>query len=335
MTTELLGNLGQSTLNGNIGSTDTSISVVSGASFPGGVTNLVGNPTMEGGITGWNSYQGATLTQDSGTVHAGTYSLKVVTPGTHSDCEGASSDPASGAATGDEVNGGAWVYCPNGVHFQIDLDEYSSGPSYLRTTITNFTGTGAWQWVSTGNVTLGASTTLTSLAIYTRAGETIAATFYVDDADIHKTAAVTGQFRVTCEDEIMLCTARSGNTLTVTRGQESTTPVSHSSGATIAHTLTKAGLDAYLPQVSQPLDATLTALAGANWAANSLAIGSGTDTMAQVTFAANTFPARASTGNLVAKSITDFGLSLVDDADAGAARATLGATTFSTLFALS
>lgn len=71
------------------------------------------------------------------------------------------------------------------------------------------------------------------------------------------------------------------------------------------------------------LDATLQALAGANWAANSLAIGSGVDTVAQVTFAANTFPARSSTGNLVAKAITDYGLSLVDDADASAARTTL------------
>jgi hypothetical protein len=77
----------------------------------------------------------------------------------------------------------------------------------------------------------------------------------------------------------------------------------------------------------QPLDATLTALAGANWAANALPIGTGADALSQTTFAANTFPARASTGNLVAKSITDFGLSLVDDASAGAARTTLGATT--------
>ena len=74
----------------------------------------------------------------------------------------------------------------------------------------------------------------------------------------------------------------------------------------------------------QPLDATLTALAGQNWAANSLAVGSGSDTVAQVTFAANTFPARSSSGNLVAKTITDFGLSLIDDADAAAARTTLG-----------
>lgn len=71
-------------------------------------------------------------------------------------------------------------------------------------------------------------------------------------------------------------------------------------------------------------DATLTALAGANWAANSLAIGSGADTVSQVTFAANTFPARSSSGNLVAKTITDFALTLLDDADAATARTTLG-----------
>lgn len=74
----------------------------------------------------------------------------------------------------------------------------------------------------------------------------------------------------------------------------------------------------------QPVDATLTALAAADWAANALPIGSGANTLAQVSFAANTFPARSSAGNLVAKAITDFGLSLVDDADATAARTTLG-----------
>lgn len=49
--------------------------------------------------------------------------------------------------------------------------------------------------------------------------------------------------------------------------------------------------------------------------------------MAQVTFAANTFPARASTGNLVAKTLSDFALTLLDDADATAARVTLGVGT--------
>lgn len=75
----------------------------------------------------------------------------------------------------------------------------------------------------------------------------------------------------------------------------------------------------------QNADTTLTALAGANWASNSLAIGSGTDTVAQVTFAANTFPGRSSTGNLVAKTITDAAFSVLDDATTGAMLTTLGA----------
>lgn len=66
----------------------------------------------------------------------------------------------------------------------------------------------------------------------------------------------------------------------------------------------QAALDA-----KQPLDATLTALSGQNWALNALPIGTGPDTLNQVAFAANTFPARASTGNLVAKAITDGALS--------------------------
>lgn len=78
-----------------------------------------------------------------------------------------------------------------------------------------------------------------------------------------------------------------------------------------------------LSTVYQPLDATLTALAGQNWAANALPIGSGADTVAQVSFAANTFPGRSSTGDLVAKAITDFAFSLLDDSSASAARETL------------
>lgn len=74
----------------------------------------------------------------------------------------------------------------------------------------------------------------------------------------------------------------------------------------------------------QAYDATLAALAALTIAADSLTIGTGADAFSQTSFAANTFPAKSSTGNLVAKTITDFGLSLVDDASASNARTTLG-----------
>jgi hypothetical protein len=56
----------------------------------------------------------------------------------------------------------------------------------------------------------------------------------------------SGNFRIIIDSELMLCTARSGNTLTVTRGAEATTAVAHSNGAAVTHVLTKAGLDQYI-----------------------------------------------------------------------------------------
>lgn len=78
-------------------------------------------------------------------------------------------------------------------------------------------------------------------------------------------------------------------------------------------------------------DATLTAFAALTIAANTLTIGTGADAFSQTAFAANTFPARASTGDLVAKSITDYGLTLVAVVDAAAGRTALGLGTVSTL----
>ncbi len=80
----------------------------------------------------------------------------------------------------------------------------------------------------------------------------------------------------------------------------------------------------------QPLDGTLSALAGLTIAANSLSIGTGTDAFTQTTFAANTFPARSSSGNLVAKTITDFALTILDDTTASDTRTTLGLGTLAT-----
>jgi hypothetical protein len=47
-----------------------------------------------------------------------------------------------------------------------------------------------------------------------------------------------GNFRIICEDEIMLCTARSGNNLTVVRGQEGTSAASHADGSNVTHVFT-------------------------------------------------------------------------------------------------
>jgi hypothetical protein len=52
-----------------------------------------------------------------------------------------------------------------------------------------------------------------------------------------------GNFRVTVSQEIMLCTARSGNTLTVVRGYEGTGAASHSDLDTIVANLTAGSVD--------------------------------------------------------------------------------------------
>jgi len=51
-----------------------------------------------------------------------------------------------------------------------------------------------------------------------------------------------GDYRIVIESEILKVTARSGNTLTVVRGQEGTTAASHGNGTAVAQALTRDGL---------------------------------------------------------------------------------------------
>jgi len=64
-------------------------------------------------------------------------------------------------------------------------------------------------------------------------------TITVDDGS---TFPDSGNFRLICESEYMLCTARSGETLTVVRGIEGSTAAAHTSGTRISHILTLGGL---------------------------------------------------------------------------------------------
>lgn len=97
--------------------------------------------------------------------------------------------------------------------------------------------------------------------------------------------------------------------------------VTASTGNTTAQDVREIAYSSY-NLIDEPLLATFAAL---TITSNTLIHGTGSASMTVVSYAANTFPARGSSGNLVAKTITDFGLSLVDDADAAAGRATLSA----------
>jgi hypothetical protein len=53
----------------------------------------------------------------------------------------------------------------------------------------------------------------------------------------------TGNFRLLIDDEILICTARSSDTLTVVRGQEGTSGASHANAAPVYHIVTAGALD--------------------------------------------------------------------------------------------
>lgn len=87
--------------------------------------------------------------------------------------------------------------------------------------------------------------------------------------------AATGQLT-----EIMHVTARTGDTMTIERGQEGTTARAWSANDIAANMMTAGTLN-YILANFQPLDATLTALARLATGANKLPYFTGTDTAAQ------------------------------------------------------
>lgn len=56
----------------------------------------------------------------------------------------------------------------------------------------------------------------------------------------------TGNFTIRIDNELILVTSRTGNVLSVTRGQESTSAVSHSNSSIVTHVVTKAVYEAFL-----------------------------------------------------------------------------------------
>jgi len=90
--------------------------------------------------------------------------------------------------------------------------------------------------------------------------------------------AATGQL-----SEIVHVTARSGDTMTIDRGQEGTTARAWSANDIAANMMT-AGTLSYILSNFQPLDATLTALASVATGADKLAYFTGTDVAGQTDF---------------------------------------------------
>ena len=127
--------------------------------------------------------------------------------------------------------------------------------------------------------------------------------------------------------EIMKCTARTSDTLTVTRSQEGTTAKAFSIGDRVSLRMTAGSLTDFVSD-KQPLDATLTALAGVTVAADKIIYATAADTFATTTLTAfiRTILDDATASDvLTTLGMSAFIKTLIDDVDAATARATLGA----------
>lgn len=99
----------------------------------------------------------------------------------------------------------------------------------------------------------------------------LAAGIDADDLTLTVTDATglpaTGNFRLWVGDpdadpadyELMLATARTGTTVTVTRGIEGTDPIDHAAGRTVAAVITSGALVAFMEVTQAELDAEATA----------------------------------------------------------------------------
>jgi hypothetical protein len=128
-----------------------------------------------GDTTGFTAILGdETISSSTTQAHSGTKSCKVVTDGSHAG-EGVYTANTT-VANATAYLGGAWVFAP--------LDQTMSISLYTNEehTTTDFTGTGAWQWVES-SATSG--TTTCQIRVKTR-GDAAAVTFYVDDLRLAK-----------------------------------------------------------------------------------------------------------------------------------------------------
>ncbi len=127
------------------------------------------NRTFESVIAPWGPRLTSTVTRDSTVSKWGTSSGKVVTPGA-ANFEGVTSDGTNDHVTvagSTQHTLSAYCNAPSGATLGLQVDEYTSGGAYLRSQSVAFTGTGAWERITTSWTTQATCARLTNFSIYT------------------------------------------------------------------------------------------------------------------------------------------------------------------------
>lgn len=144
-------------------------------------------------------------------------------------------------------------------------------------------------------------------------------------------------FLIDGTNEIVKCTTRSGDTLTIVRAQEGTTARTWTAAITFIECRVTQGVLDYFHALSDALDARLDLIEAANWVTTTRIADANVTTAKildkNVTYAklpdiaTNTLVGRATAGTGAHEliTLTAAGRALIDDADAGAQRATMGA----------
>lgn len=133
--------------------------------------NSIINPGFEADTSGWTAVAGATITRVTGEKHSGLASLQVFV-GTPLDATGTYYQVA--AAADQWWHAGVWVKAPAGMTLSLHIwAPHTEGR-------TNFTGTGAWQFVM-ADALVGAGDS--TILMYVKTNGAVSGTFYVDDAE--------------------------------------------------------------------------------------------------------------------------------------------------------
>lgn len=193
------------------------------------------------------------------------------------------------------VSGGAWTRATD---FDTAAKVTSGAFTFVESGTTN--ADSGWVLTTDGSITLG--TTSLSFVQFSGAGQITAGAGLTKTGNtIDVVTASTGRIVVNADSIDLATVGTAGTYRSVT-----TDAYGRVTAGTNPTTLAGYGITD-----AQPLDATLTALAGVTVAANQLIYATGADTF-------------------TVTSLTSFGRSLIDDADAATARTTLGLGTIAT-----